>query len=84
MLTSKHSFPVIDCDHAWHRRDVTFLYKLVAGVCSKSYGMNVAGMAGVPSNVINMAEEKAHQFELATGFSASTTGSVNSAFFARR
>ena len=56
------------------RRDVTFLYKLISGVCSKSYGMNVAGMAGVPSTVINMAEEKAHQFELATGFSASTTG----------
>ncbi len=33
------------------RRDVTFLYKLQAGVCSKSYGMNVAALAGVPADV---------------------------------
>lgn len=30
------------------RHDVLFLYKLQRGVCSKSYGMNVAAMAGVP------------------------------------
>ena len=35
-----------------NRREVTFLYKLAPGVCSKSYGMNVATMAGVPAHVV--------------------------------
>lgn len=33
------------------KRDMTFLYKLNPGVCSKSYGMVVAQMAGIPSEV---------------------------------
>ena len=37
------------------RRDVTFLFKLEPGVCSKSYGMNVAGMAGIPTAVRRLA-----------------------------
>ncbi|KAG0331996.1 DNA mismatch repair protein msh6 [Podila humilis] len=45
-------------------REVTFLYKLVDGVCEKSYGMNVAHMAGVPSAIVERAEEMAQQFEL--------------------
>lgn len=34
-------------DEAGGSHDVTFLYKLQKGVCSKSYGMHVAMMAGV-------------------------------------
>lgn len=33
------------------RHDVTFLYKLQRGVCSKSYGMHVAALAGVEVRV---------------------------------
>lgn len=33
-------------------KKVVFLYKLEDGVCSESYGMNVARMAGVPEEVI--------------------------------
>ena len=36
------------CVQQADKRDVTFLYTLLPGVCSKSYGMNVAHMAGVP------------------------------------
>lgn len=50
------------------RRDVTFLYKLTEGVCSKSYGMNVAGMAGMPVAIVDKAEAKAKQFEAASQF----------------
>lgn len=46
-----------------NKRDVTFLYKLAPGVCPKSYGMNVAALAGVPTEVVERAEEKAREFE---------------------
>ncbi|KJE89320.1 mismatch repair protein Msh6 [Capsaspora owczarzaki ATCC 30864] len=48
------------------KREVTFLYKLTDGVCNKSHGMNVANMAGLPSEVIDRAEQKAAEFEAAT------------------
>jgi len=43
--------------------DVTFLYKLRDGSCPKSYGMNVANMAGVPKGVTTYAEKVAKEFE---------------------
>eukprot|EP00158_Paraphelidium_tribonemae_P008718 Partr_v1_DN28659_c1_g1_i1_m50553 putative Component of the post-replicative DNA mismatch repair system (MMR). Heterodimerizes with msh-2 to form MutS beta, which binds to DNA mismatches thereby initiating DNA repair. Msh-3 provides substrate-binding and substrate-specificity to the complex. When bound, the MutS beta heterodimer bends the DNA helix and shields approximately 20 base pairs. Acts mainly to repair insertion-deletion loops (IDLs) from 2 to 13 nucleotides in size, but can also repair b len=42
-----------------NERDVTFLYKLIDGVSPKSYGMNVAHMAGIPDSVVERAENKA-------------------------
>jgi DNA mismatch repair protein MSH6 len=45
------------------RNDVTFLYKLIPGVCPKSYGMNVARLASMPESVIQKAEVKAAEFE---------------------
>jgi len=45
-------------------REVTFLYKLIDGISEKSYGMNVAAMAGVPHEVVVKAEESARDFEL--------------------
>jgi DNA mismatch repair protein MSH6 len=47
-----------DDDH-----QVTFLYKLVPGACSKSYGVNVARLAQLPTDVIERAQEMARQFE---------------------
>lgn len=35
-----------------NKRDVTFLYKLVEGVCPDSYGMNVANLAGIPLAIV--------------------------------
>lgn len=45
------------------KREITFLYKLTQGVSPKSFGMNVASMAGVPSGVIDRAESVASKFE---------------------
>jgi len=50
------------------RKDVTFLYKLTRGICPKSYGMNVARMAGIPERIVNRAEEVALQFERTSSF----------------
>src|SRR6185295_5890944 len=43
--------------------EVTFLYKLISGVCPKSYGMNVANMAGIPRQIVDRAEMIASKFE---------------------
>lgn len=40
-----------------------FLYKLTPGSSTKSFGMHVASMAGVPSHVVDVAEKHAHEFE---------------------
>ncbi|KAJ3053991.1 DNA mismatch repair protein msh6 [Rhizophlyctis rosea] len=45
------------------KRDITFLYKLRHGSCPKSYGMNVASMAGVPVEVVDRADNVAAEFE---------------------
>ncbi|KAJ1952263.1 DNA mismatch repair protein msh6 [Linderina pennispora] len=42
---------------------VTFLYRLTRGVASKSHGMNVAAMAGVPVSIVKQANEVAEKFE---------------------
>ena len=43
--------------------NVTFLYKLVGGACTKSYGLNVARLARLPQEVLNKARLKSKQFE---------------------
>lgn len=44
-------------------RTVSFLYKVADGVSPKSYGMNVAAMAGVPAAIVDVADATAKQFE---------------------
>lgn len=43
--------------------EVTFLYRLTIGSCPKSYGVNVARLAGVPSSVLQKAMAKSNDFE---------------------
>ena len=42
---------------------VTFLYHLVNGAAARSYGLNVARLAGIPNEILNMAAEKSHELE---------------------
>eukprot|EP01119_Soliformovum_irregulare_P006079 TRINITY_DN17832_c0_g1_i1.p1 TRINITY_DN17832_c0_g1~~TRINITY_DN17832_c0_g1_i1.p1 ORF type:complete len:257 (-),score=65.38 TRINITY_DN17832_c0_g1_i1:6-683(-) len=42
---------------------LVFLYTVEKGVCPKSYGMNVAQLAGVDQSIIDRAEQVAVQFE---------------------
>ncbi|KAL1961047.1 hypothetical protein VTO42DRAFT_4935 [Malbranchea cinnamomea] len=44
-------------------RRVTFLYKLEDGVAEGSFGMHCAAMCGIPSKVIDSAEDAAKQWE---------------------
>ncbi len=45
------------------KESVTFLYKFVEGACPKSYGFNVARLAGLPNEVIRVARNKSMMFE---------------------
>lgn len=58
-IALKHMSCHIDDD----RKEVTFLYKVADGVCPKSYGMNVARMAGVNEEIVASAEKIAQKFE---------------------
>ena len=46
-----------------HKEKIIFLYKVKAGPASKSYGLQVARLAGVPEEVAQVAEQKLHQLE---------------------
>ncbi|GJY33065.1 DNA mismatch repair protein MSH6 [Tanacetum coccineum] len=50
--------------------EVTFLYKLTLGACPKSYGVNVARLAGLPDNVLQKAATKSEEFETMYGKNA--------------
>lgn len=49
-------------EHAGSREEITFLYKFVNGACPKSFGINVARMAGIPKAILKRAAEKSKQF----------------------
>lgn len=44
-------------------RNITFLYKLEEGTASGSFGMNVAAMCGISSDIVDQAEVAAKQYE---------------------
>lgn len=43
--------------------EVTFLYRLTPGACPKSYGVNVARIAGLPDCILHKAAAKSQEFE---------------------
>lgn len=46
--------------------NIIFLHQIVEGSASRSYGIHVAKLAGVPASVLDMAEEKLEQLECST------------------
>lgn len=42
---------------------IVFLYKLVPGICPKSFGFNVAELAGIPDRVVKFGTNVAFQME---------------------
>merc|ERR1711957_366698 len=45
------------------KHNITFLYTLGAGPCPKSFGVNVARLAGLPDDVLQRAKRVSSQFE---------------------
>ncbi|KAI8325127.1 hypothetical protein GQ54DRAFT_295760 [Martensiomyces pterosporus] len=64
MVVEPHLRPMfMACAVNEEEHRVTFLYRLQRGVASKSHGMNVAAMAGVPVAIVKRANAIAEQFE---------------------
>lgn len=44
--------------------DITFLYQIGEGVAHRSYGLNVARLAGIPKGCLQTAAVKSNQLEM--------------------
>ncbi len=53
----------VHLDAVEHGEEIAFLHAVQDGAASKSYGLAVASLAGVPKAVIQRAKEKLHQLE---------------------
>jgi len=53
----------MSCSVSRESREITFDYKFLPGVCNKSFGINVAHMAGLPEMVTARAEQVSKEFE---------------------
>lgn len=53
----------IHLDALEHNNTIAFMHAVQDGVASKSYGLAVAALAGVPQSVIKLAKQKLHQLE---------------------
>ncbi|BAT86257.1 DNA mismatch repair protein [Vigna angularis] len=58
--------------------EVTFLYRLTPGACPKSYGVNVARIAGLPTSVLQKAASKSREFEASYGKCRKVSSETNS------
>ncbi|MDR3155953.1 MAG: DNA mismatch repair protein MutS [Holosporaceae bacterium] len=62
----QHSIPNVCCKtmkvQEWNN-EVIFHHKVIDGIADKSYGIHVAGLAGVPKSVIKRAQELLKKFE---------------------
>ena len=53
-----------DCNGNESSAAVTFLYRLVQGVAQRSYGLNVARLAGIPRDILEKATTKSRDLEI--------------------
>lgn len=61
-----HMECVVEDDHendSEKKLNITFLYTLGDGPCPKSFGVNVARLAGLPDDVLQKAKTVSSQFE---------------------
>ncbi|MFD0966693.1 DNA mismatch repair protein MutS [Seminibacterium arietis] len=53
----------VHLDAVEHNDNIVFMHSVQEGCANKSYGLAVAGLAGVPQSVIKLARKKLHQLE---------------------
>ncbi len=58
----------IHLDAQEHGDDIVFMHKVKEGAASKSFGIQVAKLAGLPKDVLNFAKYKLEQLEQPTDF----------------
>lgn len=66
----------IHLDALEHNNSIAFMHAVQDGAASKSYGLAVAALAGVPQSVIKLAKQKLTQLEKLKPFSRSTNSSI--------
>ncbi len=52
-----NSVSCLTIDVREHNNDIVFLHKIISGVANRSYGIAVAKMAGMPSKIVERAED---------------------------
>ena len=57
----------VHLDAVEHDHGIVFMHKVLPGPASKSYGLQVAALAGVPQAVIRQAKDKLTQLETSAG-----------------
>jgi DNA mismatch repair protein MutS len=62
----QHGMKNLTVDVAEENGEVVFLHRIVEGSASRSYGIQVAKLAGVPKDVLERANEKLQQLEEAS------------------
>ncbi|XP_054791375.1 DNA mismatch repair protein MSH7-like [Prosopis cineraria] len=53
--------------HSKRRKELVFLYRLFAGACPESYGLQVALMAGIPEKIVNDASKASQRMKKSIG-----------------
>ena len=66
-----HGVKNLNVDVSEDNGNIVFLHKIVEGSASRSYGIHVAKLAGVPASLLERAEDKLSELE--TGVSSVTT-----------
>ncbi|MCV5682527.1 hypothetical protein OFN25_32830, partial [Escherichia coli] len=60
----------VHLDAVEHGDTIAFMHAVQEGAASRSYGLQVAALAGVPKSVIQQARHKLHELESATPVAA--------------
>jgi len=68
----------VHLDAVEHDHGIVFMHKVLPGPASRSYGLQVAALAGVPQAVIRQAKDKLAQLETCPSSSASNQHPVQS------
>ena len=63
----------VHLDAVEHGDTIAFMHSVQDGAASKSYGLAVAALAGVPKDVIKRARNKLKELEALSGSSAAST-----------
>ncbi|WP_338564339.1 DNA mismatch repair protein MutS [Erwinia sp. E_sp_B04_7] len=63
----------VHLDAIEHGDTIAFMHSVQEGAASKSYGLAVAALAGVPKDVIKRARQKLRELETLSGSAANTT-----------
>lgn len=58
-----NGFKNLNVDVSEEDGDIVFLHRIIEGSASRSYGIHVAKLAGVPKEVLNRAEDKLKELE---------------------